>query len=154
MDSGRYGCVEGGRFESCRNHVSRTAGHASTLAGALKDGLKGIEEIQFTGSWTQRLPGHVSLVVNYVEGESLLLMLDMKNICAASGSSCTSKDLKISPVLTAMGLDQTVAQGSLVFSSVIDSTMDDVEVVVKELPDIVARLREMSPLWSRKKETM
>ncbi|MBN1551708.1 cysteine desulfurase [bacterium] len=119
------------------------------LAGLLKDRLSHIEAVEFTGDWENRLPGHVSLVVDGVEGESLLLMLDMKGINAASGSSCTAKDLKISPVLTALGLDQARAQGSLVFSADRSTSVEDASAVIEALPDIIHRLRQMSPLWSK-----
>jgi len=140
--------------ELAGNQLDTRIHHARKLADELKNGLKGLQAVQLTGNWGNRLPGHVSLVVNYVEGEALLLMLNMKDIYASSGSSCTAKDLKISPVLTAMGLDQTVAQGSLVFSSVVDTTLADVQVVVEELPAIISKLRDMSPLWSRRQEGM
>lgn len=124
--------------------------HAEAMINAMKNGLKGIEDLLLTGPETNRLPGHLSMIVNYVEGEALLLMLDMKGISAASGSSCTAKDLKISPVLTAMGLDHWSAQGSLVFSTSRDTTLEEIEQVALVLPEVVNRLRSMSPLWSQR----
>lgn len=113
----------------------------------LRENLSRIDAVQFTGHFEDRIPGHVSLLVRYVEGEALLLMLDMKNIQASSGSSCTAKDLKISPVLTVLGIEHADAQGSLVFSTCHDTTEAAINSVVRELPDIVSRLRKMSPLW-------
>jgi cysteine desulfurase len=124
---------------------------ALEYAKTLRKNLSQIDDIQFTGDLDSRVPGHVSLLVRYVEGEALLLMLDMKDIQAASGSSCTAKDLKISPVLTALGIEHAEAQGSLVFSTCEQTTMKDVNLVSNELPKIVSRLREMSPLWNQRK---
>jgi cysteine desulfurase len=121
------------------------------LASRLREGLSPIKALEFTGDPDNRAPGHVSMIVKYVEGEALLLMLDMKGVSAASGSSCTSKDLKISPVLMAMGLDHTSAQGSIVLSSSRDTTMDDAETVIRVLPEIVDKLRAMSPIWNQHK---
>ena len=117
----------------------------------LRQELAVIEDLVLTGPENDRLPGHVSMLVNFVEGEALLLMLDMKGISAASGSSCTARDLKISPVLTALGLDHWSAQGSLVFSMSRDTTVSDAEEAVRALPDIVTKLRAMSPLWSQRR---
>ncbi len=125
--------------------------HARAMEKRLRAGLSGMESVEFTGDPVNRLPGHVSMIVDYIEGEALLLMLDMNGINAASGSSCTAKDLKISPVIMAMGYAHARAQGSLVFSSVRDTSETDVDHVVEHLPKIVSRLREMSPLWNKKK---
>ncbi|MBN1880457.1 cysteine desulfurase [bacterium] len=117
------------------------------LVDRLKSTLRSIEDVVLTGHPEYRIPGHVSALIRYVEGEALLLLLDMKNIQAASGSSCTAKDLKISPVLLALGIEHTDAQGSIVFSLCNDTTENDIILVENELPDIVKRLRAMSPLW-------
>jgi cysteine desulfurase len=124
--------------------------HGNDLAAHLRNGLSGIPAVDFTGDWERRLPGHVSMLVNYVEGEALLLMLAMKGVSAASGSSCTAKDLKISPVLTSMGIDHTSAQGSLVLTSSRDTTIEDADAVIDVLPGIVDQLRAMSPIWPGK----
>ncbi|MGB3974951.1 MAG: cysteine desulfurase family protein [bacterium] len=116
---------------------------------ALWKGLSHIEAVELTGHPTDRIPGHVSLLVRFVEGEALLLMLDMKNIQASSGSSCTAKDLKISPVLTTLGIEHADAQGSLVFSTCHSTSEKDIDLVIQELPGIVERLRSMSPLWKQ-----
>jgi cysteine desulfurase len=83
----------------------------------------------------------------FVEGESLLLMLDMKGICASSGSACTSGSLDPSHVLLAIGLPHEIAHGSLRLTFGEDNTIEDVDYLMSVLPDIVARLRDMSPLY-------
>ncbi len=106
-----------------------------------------IEHIQLTGHPVKRLPGHVSVAIKFIEGESMLMFLNMKGIAASSGSACTSRALKASHVLIAIGLPHEVAHGSLVFSMGVDNTQEDVDYVLQELPPIVKRLREMSPLY-------
>jgi cysteine desulfurase len=100
-----------------------------------------------TGHPTLRLPGHVSVVVEFIEGESMLLMLNMQGIAATSGSTCTSRALKASHVLTAIGVETALAQGSLVFTLGESNTIEDVDYVAEVLPPIVERLRQMSPLY-------
>ena len=107
-----------------------------------------IERVLVTGSRTDRLPHHASLCVEFVEGEAMLLSLDMKGVAAASGSACTSKSLKVSQVLLAMGLDHATAQGSLVFSLVDGTTGGDIDHLLEIFPPIVDRLRRMSPLYT------
>ena len=106
-----------------------------------------LAHVILTGHPSQRLPHHVSICVEFVEGEAMLLMLNMHGIAAASGSTCTSKALKASHVLTAIGVDVAVAQGSLVFTLGRDNTMSDVNDAADALPAIVERLRAMSPLY-------
>jgi cysteine desulfurase len=108
-----------------------------------------IEEVELVGHPTDRLPGNVSLVVKYVEGESMLLFLDMEGIKIASGSACISRSLKVSHVMLSMGIDAGTAQGSLLFTLGMDNTEQDVDDVVSILPPIVQRLRDMSPLYKR-----
>jgi cysteine desulfurase len=103
----------------------------------------------FTGSMSSRVPGHVSVVVEFVEGEAMLLFLDDEGIAAASGSSCSAKTLKASHVLLAMGLPHTKAQSSLVLTMGKDSTDDDVTHFLDKLPPIAQRLRQMSPLYAK-----
>jgi cysteine desulfurase len=100
-----------------------------------------------TGHPTIRLPGHVSVVVEFIEGESMLLMLNMQGVAAASGSTCTSRALKASHVLMAIGVETALAQGSLVFTLGESNTIEDVDYVAEVLPPIVERLRQMSPLY-------
>ncbi len=119
------------------------------LRDRLLDGITGrIERVVVTGSRAERLPHHASFCVEFVEGEAMLLSLDMKGVAAASGSACTSKSLKVSHVLLAMGLDHAAAQGSLVFSLPDGTTAGDVDHVIEVFPPIVERLRRMSPLWT------
>ena len=108
-----------------------------------------IEEVGLVGHPTIRLPGNASLTVKYVEGESMLLFLDMEGIKIASGSACISRSLKVSHVMLAMGIDAATAQGSLLFTLGRDNTDDDVDVVVEVLPPIVQKLRDMSPLYKK-----
>jgi len=108
-----------------------------------------LDHVIFTGSMSSRVPGHVSVVVEFVEGESMLLFLDDEGIAAASGSSCSAKTLKASHVLLAMGLPHTKAQSSLVLTMGKDSTDDDVTHFLNKLPPIVHRLRQMSPLYAK-----
>jgi cysteine desulfurase len=103
----------------------------------------------FTGSMSSRVPGHVSVVIEFVEGEAMLLFLDDEGIAAASGSSCSAKTLKASHVLLAMGLPHTKAQSSLVLTMGKDSTDEDVTHFLDKLPTIAQRLRQMSPLYAK-----
>ena len=120
------------------------------LRDALIKGLsERIELIKLTGHVSKRLPGHASVVIEFIEGESMLMLLDMAKIAAASGSACTSKALKASHVLTAIGLPQEVVHGSLVFTFGKDNTEKDVNHVLETLPSIVERLRKMSPLYKK-----
>ena len=121
---------------------------------ALRDRLIGelprrVDHVVLTGHREKRLPHHASFCVEFVEGESMLLNLDMKGIAVSSGSACTSRALKASHVLLAMGLDHALAQGSLVFSSVEGTSAADVDYVLEVFPPIVDRLRRMSPLYTK-----
>jgi len=109
--------------------------------------LQEIEHIKLTGHPQKRLPGHVSIVIRFIEGESMLMFLNIKGIAASSGSACTSRALKASHVLTSIGLPHEIAHGSLVFSMGAKDTKEDVDYVLEELPPIVKRLRDMSPLY-------
>ncbi|MDH4196295.1 MAG: cysteine desulfurase [Candidatus Aminicenantes bacterium] len=108
-----------------------------------------VERVILTGHPTERLPHHASFCVEFIEGEAMLLHLDMKGISVSSGSACTSKSLKASHVLLAMGLDHALAQGSVVFSLVEDTPGEDVDYVLDVFPPIIDRLRTMSPLWTK-----
>jgi cysteine desulfurase len=107
-----------------------------------------IERVLVTGSRTDRLPHHASFCVEFVEGEAMLLSLDMQGVAASSGSACTSKALKASHVLLAMGFDHATAQGSLVFSLLDATTPAGIDRLLEVFPPIVDRLRRMSPLWT------
>lgn len=137
----------GAAAERARSQLEYRIPKIRQLRDRLVQGLlRRIPDIQVTGHPTDRLPNHASVCVHFVEGESMLLWLNEEGICAASGSSCTSRTLKVSHVLRAMGLDQTLAQGSLVMTLGYDSSEEDVEQLLARLPPIVERLRAMSPL--------
>ncbi|MEE8470780.1 MAG: aminotransferase class V-fold PLP-dependent enzyme [Dehalococcoidia bacterium] len=108
-----------------------------------------IEHTLLTGHPTQRLPGNASFCIEFIEGESMLMLLSSKGVAVSSGSACTSKALKASHVLTAMGISAEVAQGSILFTLGVDNSDEDVDYVLEVLPPIVDRLREMSPLYSK-----
>jgi len=108
-----------------------------------------VERLFLTGHPEHRLPHHASFCVEFIEGESMLLNLDMKGIAVSSGSACTSRALKASHVLLAMGIDQALAQGSLVFSLIESTTAADIDYLVEVFPPIVERLRKMSPLYTK-----
>ena len=102
---------------------------------------------RLNGHRTKRLPGNVNFSFRFVEGESVLIMLDMKGICGSSGSACTSGALDPSHVLLAIGLNEEEAHGSLRLYLSEENTLEEADFVVEELKKIVARLREMSPLY-------
>lgn len=108
-----------------------------------------IPHLHLLGHPTKRLPGNVSVAVEYVEGESMLLFLDMEGIQIASGSACISRSLKVSHVMLAMGIDAATAQGSLLFSLGRQNTEADIDRILEVLPPIVERLRNMSPLYRK-----
>jgi len=108
-----------------------------------------VERAVLTGDPEHRLPHHASFCVEFIEGEAMLLHLDMAGIAASSGSACTSKSLKASHVLLAMGVDHALAQGSLVFGLLDTTTEADVDRVLEAFPPIVAKLRAMSPLYTK-----
>ena len=131
--------------------TSRMTKHNAYLTG-LRDKmidsiLSRIPETRLNGHATQRLPGNVNVSVRYIEGESLLLSLDLQNIAASSGSACTSGSLDPSHVLLAIGLEHEIAHGSLRLTLSEDNTEEDVDTVVDALVQIVQRLRNMSPLY-------
>jgi cysteine desulfurase len=108
---------------------------------------KKIPFIKLNGHREKRLPGNVNFSFDFIEGESLLLMLDMKGISASSGSACTSGSLDPSHVLLAIGLAHETAHGSLRITFGEENTQADVDYLMEVLPAIVTRLREMSPLY-------
>jgi len=109
--------------------------------------LKRVPSTLVNGDRANRLPNTTSLAFEYVEGESILLMLNEYGICASSGSACTSGSLEPSHVLRAMGVPFTAAHGSIRFSLSRYTTQSDIDLVLEKLPPIIARLREMSPFW-------
>ncbi len=122
------------------------------LRNQLRDGiLNNINHVYLNGHPTNRLPGNLSLCIEYIEGESVLLFLDMQGIAISSGSACTSRSLKASHVIMATSVDAALAQGTVLFSLGIDNSETDVKYVLEKLPPIVERLRQMSPLYNQKK---
>jgi len=120
------------------------------LRERLIDGILGeITHARLNGSRVKRLPGNANISFEYIEGESILLLLDMKGVCASSGSACTSGSLDPSHVLLAIGLPHEKAHGSLRLTLGRYSTEAEVDYLLKELPPIVKRLRDMSPLYPR-----
>ncbi len=124
--------------------------HLSALQQKLEAGLTAaIEHIQINAAGAPRLPSRTSVSIRFVEGESMLMFLNMEGIAGASGSSCTSRALKASHVLIGMGCGHELAQGTLLFSTGEGNTTEDIDYVLEKLPPIVARLREMSPLYTK-----
>ena len=111
--------------------------------------LSKIEKTIVNGDRVKRLPGNVNMCFQGIEGESLLLMLDMYGIAASSGSACTSGSLDPSHVLLALGLPHAVAHGSLRLSLSEYTTEAEVDHIIECVPKVVERLREMSPVWER-----
>lgn len=121
--------------------------HNTQLRERLVKGLLGsVPKVRYNGHQTKRLPNNVNLSFEYVEGESILLNLDMMGVAASSGSACTSASLEPSHVLMAMGIPVEIAHGSLRLTLGASNTEEDVDYVVSLLPGIVERLRAMSPL--------
>ncbi|MHB8945532.1 MAG: cysteine desulfurase NifS [Bacillota bacterium] len=137
--------------EIARETLDQRIAHNTALRDRLISGLLAeLDYSRLNGHPTQRLPNNANVSVEFVEGESMLLNLDMKGIAASSGSACTSGSLEPSHVLLAMGLPHEIAHGSLRLTVGTDNNMDDIEYVIATLPDIVRRLRAMSPLYADK----
>ena len=126
--------------------------HVTKLGDRLiKELPERIDDAILLGHPQKRLPGNASFAINYIEGESILLFLDMEGIQVASGSACISRSLKVSHVMLAMGIDHATAQGSVLMTLGKDNIDEDVDKVIEVLPPIVQRLRDMSPLYQKKK---
>ncbi len=108
-----------------------------------------IDHVVVSGHPRDRLPGNVSFCVEFIEGESMLMLMNSQGVAVTSGSACTSRALLASHVLLAMGLPHEIAQGSLLFGLGLDNTPEDIDYVFEVLPPIVDRLRQMSPLYSK-----
>lgn len=119
------------------------------MSNRLIDGILKIDRSRLNGDRVKRLPGNTNFCFEGIEGESLLLMLDMNGICASSGSACTSGSLDPSHVLLAIGLPHEIAHGSLRLSISDETTDEDIDYILEKVPAIVERLRAMSPLWER-----
>lgn len=128
--------------------MEETAGRLAAMRDRLIHGLlSALPRCRLNGDPDKRLPGNVNISFEGIEGESLLLLLDAKGICASSGSACTSGSLDPSHVLLAIGLPHAVAHGSLRLSLSEDVTDEDIAYILEAVPAVVNRLREMSPLW-------
>ena len=115
----------------------------------LKELPSKIENVVITGHPQNRLPGHASFCVEFIEGESMLLLLNSKGVAVTSGSACTSRALKASHVLISMGIPHELAQGSILFTLGIGNTPEDIDYVLETMPPIVDKLRQMSPLYAK-----
>ncbi len=132
--------------ELARNELAQRMAHVKKLRDRLVSEITSrVENIYYTGHPAERLPGHASFCVEYIEGEAMLLMLAAKGIYGASGSACSSKALKASPILLSMGIPAQLAQGSVVFSLGKDNTDEEIDYFINEFPQIIKRLREISP---------
>lgn len=130
--------------------IDENSAKVSAMRDRLISGLSAIPHSALNGDRTNRLPGNVHFCFEGIEGESLLLLLDEKGICASSGSACTSGSLDPSHVLLAIGRVHEIAHGSLRLSLSAENTEDEVDYMLAEIPKVVDRLRGMSPLWRDK----
>jgi cysteine desulfurase len=142
----------GKAVELAGQEMGREVERLTNLRDKLIRGLVGkIDSVHLNGHPTRRLPNNVNISIDFVEGESILLNLDLEGICASTGSACSSASLEPSHVLLALGLSPEQAHGSLRFTLGRDNTQADVERVLEVLPGIVAKLRAMSPLLKGRK---
>ncbi len=133
-----------------REEILQRISYLKGLAGRLTEELpKRIPHIRFLGHPTKRLPGIASVAVEFIEGEAMLLFMDMEGVRISSGSACISRSLKVSHVMLAMGVDAATAQGSLLFSFGMQNKPEDVDYILQVLPPIVERLRNMSPVYRK-----
>ena len=136
--------------ELARLNMSARSQHLTNLRDRLLKELPArIEHVLITGHPENRLPGHASFCVEFIEGEAMLMLVSAQGVAVTSGSACTSRALKASHVLIAMGLTHAIAQGSLLFSFGMGNSSEDVDYVLEVLPPIVNRLRQMSPLYDK-----
>jgi len=139
--------------ELARQGVSQEAQHLTRLRNQLIKGLlERIDHIRLNGHPLKRLPNNINVSVDFVEGESMLLNLDLESICASTGSACSSSSLEPSHVLLAMGLSHEQAHGSLRFTLGKWTTEEEIGQVLEVLPRIVAKLRAMSPLFTSERD--
>jgi cysteine desulfurase len=156
QEGGRRGGTEnvayiiglGKASELAATHLKKMATRVGKLRDKLENELlKRIPNAMINGDTENRLPNTTSISFEYVEGESILLMMDELGICASSGSACTSGSLEPSHVLRAMGVPFTAAHGSIRFSLGIYNTEEEIDFIVEKLPPIIEHLRTMSPFW-------
>ncbi|HEY5527640.1 MAG TPA: aminotransferase class V-fold PLP-dependent enzyme [Candidatus Anoxymicrobiaceae bacterium] len=158
QEDGRRGGTEnmpgivgmGKAAELAARDIAARAERLSGLRDRLINGLlEAIPRLRLTGHPKARLPWNASFLVEFIEGESMLLFLDQKGIAVSSGSACTSRALKGSHVLTACDVPAEMASGSILFSLGIENTPEEIDYVLETLPPIVERLRQMSPLYAK-----
>ena len=135
-------------IELATANIPEKAARISALRDQLIDGLTALPYVRLNGHRTKRLPGNVNVSVRFIEGESLLLRLDLAGVAASSGSACTSGSLDPSHVLLAIGLPHEIAHGSLRLSLSDTTTQEEVDYVLSVLPGIIKYLRDMSPLYN------
>jgi len=136
--------------EMAKKAMASRVNHLSHLRDRLLGELpQKIDHVVITGHPKDRLPGSASFCVEFIEGESMLMLLNSQGVAVTSGSACTSRALKASHVLIAMGLSHEIAQGSVLFTFGIDNSEEDVDYVLEVMPPIVERLRQMSPLYAK-----
>lgn len=137
----------GEALELAVTNMSETSARMTRMRDRLIEGIEAtIPEVKLNGHRTKRLPNNVNFSIKYIEGESILLMLDMAGIAASSGSACTSGSLDPSHVLLALGLTHEVAHGSVRMTLGDDTTDEDIDYVLEKLPKVAHRLRAMSPI--------
>lgn len=139
----------GRAIEITTTNIAEKAAAVIPKRNRLIDGILKLPYTRLNGDRDKRLPGNLNISIEGIEGESLLLMLDMNGICASSGSACTSGSLDPSHVLLSIGLTHAVAHGSLRLSIEEDVTDEDIDYILKVVPEVVEKLRSMSPVWER-----
>lgn len=139
-------------IKDATDYLQENAEKVTAMRNRLIDGLKGIERSRINGDLEHHLPGTLNMCFEGIEGESLLLLLDAKGICASSGSACTSGSLDPSHVLLSIGVPVEIAHGSLRLSISEYNTMEQMDHIVKSVPEVVSYLRSISPVWERIKK--
>ena len=140
-------CGMAAAMKDACDHIDENMPRVAAMRDKLIEGLSKIPHCALNGDAVNRLPGNVSFCFEGIEGESLLLLLDMKGVCASSGSACTSGSLDPSHVLLAIGRVHDVAHGSLRLSLSEYNTDEEVDHILKVVPEVVQYLRNMSPVW-------
>ncbi len=136
----------GRAIELSVDDIPRKIKTIKSLRDKLIEGILKIDDVILNGHPEERLPGNVNVSFKYIEGEAILLSLDMQGICASSGSACSSGSLDPSHVLSAIGLDHQTAHGSIRFSLGMGNTEEDINYVLEKAPQVVDRLRQISPM--------
>lgn len=139
-------------IKEATDHLEENAAKVTAMRNRLIDGLKGIERSRINGDLEHHLPSTLNMCFEGIEGESLLLLLDAKGICASSGSACTSGSLDPSHVLLSIGVPVEIAHGSLRLSISEYNTMEQMDHIVESVPVVVDYLRSISPVWEKIKK--